>query len=98
MAKCTYYCNGYCFFHGDTGHVCDCITADGRKRDGFCPMREQDDELTEITKSMIKSEQYKAVMEMLAVDATNAQKARAIVDFFNQETITTIKIKRENKY
>lgn len=97
MAKCMHYCNGYCFFHGDTGHVCDCISISGKKRDGYCPMREQDDELERIARGMIQDDQYKTVMEILVVDATNAQKARAILDFFNQETVTTIKIKRESR-
>ncbi len=37
--KCGYYCNGYCFWNGDTGEVCDKIAYGTHKRikDGYCP-------------------------------------------------------------
>lgn len=38
---CRYYCDGYCFWNGDTGRVCD---TDNNAHDGYCPKAESDKE------------------------------------------------------
>ena len=40
--SCSYSCNGYCFWHGDTGEVCD---TNNNSHEGYCPMEESDREL-----------------------------------------------------
>lgn len=42
--KCNFYCDGYCFWDGDTGEVCD---TDNNSHDGYCPKEESDRELQE---------------------------------------------------
>lgn len=65
--RCPYYHDSYCFYHGDTGEVCDKISWGTGKRipDGYCP-REMDDIRDEqIAEEMIKAEEEnrKAVIE-----------------------------------
>lgn len=48
--RCHYYCDGYCFWHGDTGEVCD---TNNNEHDGYCPMRESDEELERIADAMV---------------------------------------------
>lgn len=47
--RCSYYCDGYCFWNGDTGEVCDKIAWGTHKaiKDGYCPKEESDRELEE---------------------------------------------------
>ena len=40
---CSYFCNGYCFWNGDSGEVCDTLN---NSREGYCPMEESNLELT----------------------------------------------------
>lgn len=49
--RCYYYCDGYCFWNGDTGEVCD---TDNNRHDGYCPMRESDKELEEHVKAILE--------------------------------------------
>ena len=37
--RCYYYCDGYCFYHGDRGYVCDKIAWGTGKaiKGGYCP-------------------------------------------------------------
>ena len=53
--KCGYYCNGYCFWNGDTGEVCDKIAYGTHKRikDGYCPKEQNDRELEEHANAII---------------------------------------------
>ena len=46
---CYYYCDGYCFWNGDTGEVCDTLD---NSHDGYCPMVESDRELEELAAQM----------------------------------------------
>lgn len=99
MAKCPNYCNGYCFFHGDTGEVCDCITASGKRIAGFCPLEEHNRRLNNITAGMVKNEQHNEVMRILNLPEIDIEeKVYRIVEYFNTETVTAIEIKRRNKY
>lgn len=41
--KCSYFCDGYCFWGGDNGHVCD---TNNNQHDGYCPMAESDEFLS----------------------------------------------------
>ena len=52
--RCHYYCDGYCFWHGDTGEVCD---TNNNEHDGYCPMRESDEELEHIADIMIAEQE-----------------------------------------
>lgn len=47
---CYYYCDGYCFYYGDTGEVCD---TGNNAHDGYCPMRADDEELERIADSIL---------------------------------------------
>lgn len=49
--KCYYFCDGYCFWFGDTGHVCD---TDNNRHDGYCPMVESIKELEEHAEAIIE--------------------------------------------
>lgn len=59
--KCGYYCNGYCFWNGDTGEVCDKIAYGTHKRikDGYCPKEQNDRELEEHANAIIAEEEKK---------------------------------------
>lgn len=56
-----YYCNGYCFWNGDTGEVCDKIAYGTHKRikDGYCPKEQNDRELEEHANAIIAEEEKK---------------------------------------
>lgn len=54
--RCHYYCNGYCFWNGDTGEVCD---TGNNSHEGYCPMAESDRELEEIAEAMMKEDEEK---------------------------------------
>lgn len=72
--SCSYYCNGYCFWHGDTGEVCDKMEFGSRKRrnDGYCPAEENDRELEELAEAMMKADEEKINAErQAAMDAVN---------------------------
>lgn len=47
--RCHYFCNGYCFWYGDTGEVCD---TNNNQHDGYCPKEENDRELEEHAKAI----------------------------------------------
>lgn len=51
--KCHYFCDGYCFWHGDMGYVCD---TNNNQHDGYCPMEESDKELEAYAKAIIENE------------------------------------------
>lgn len=51
---CYYYCDGYCFWNGDTGEVCD--TGDNR-HDGYCPLLESKKELEEHAKAILEEKE-----------------------------------------
>ena len=53
---CHSYCDGYCFWYGDRGYVCD--TGDN-SHEGYCPMAESDCELEELAAAMIEAEERK---------------------------------------
>lgn len=57
--KCGYYCDGYCFWNGDTGEVCDKIAYGTHKRikDGYCPKEQNDRELEEHAEWLIKQQE-----------------------------------------
>ena len=57
--KCSYYCNGYCFWNGDTGAVCDKIAYGTHKciKDGYCPKGQNDKELEEHAEWLIKQQE-----------------------------------------
>lgn len=42
--KCNHYCNGYCFYNGDTGEICD---TDNNQYDGYCPKADDEKILNE---------------------------------------------------
>ena len=50
--RCYYFCEGYCFWNGDTGEVCD---TNNNQHDGYCHMEESSKELEEYAKSIIDS-------------------------------------------
>lgn len=50
--KCNYYCNGYCFYHGDTGEVCD---TNNNEHYGYCP-KEDDDEILDAYAEFLANE------------------------------------------
>lgn len=54
--RCHYYCNGYCFWNGDTGEVCD---TGNNSHEGYCPVVESDRELEEIAEAMMKEDEEK---------------------------------------
>lgn len=54
--RCPHYCNGYCFWRGDTGEVCD---TGNNSHEGYCPMAESDRELEEIAEAMMKADEEK---------------------------------------
>lgn len=47
--KCSYFCDGYCFWNGDTGEVCDTYN---NAHDGYCPKEENDRELESLGECM----------------------------------------------
>lgn len=49
--KCYYFCDGYCFWNGDTGYVCD---TNNNQHDGYCPMEESNKELEEHAKAIME--------------------------------------------
>ena len=49
--RCYYYCDGYCFWNGDTGAVCD---TDNNRHDGYCPLLESKKELEEHAKAILE--------------------------------------------
>ena len=53
--RCYYYCDGYCFWNGDTGAVCD---TGNNMHEGYCPMEESNRELEEIAEAMIKEYEH----------------------------------------
>ena len=59
--KCGYYCNGYCFWNGDTGEVCDKIAYGTHKRikAGYGPKEQNDRELEEHANAIIAEEEKK---------------------------------------
>lgn len=59
--KCSYYCDGYCFWNGDTGEVCDKIAYGTHKciKDGYCPKEQNDRELEEHANAIIAEEEKK---------------------------------------
>ncbi len=59
--RCYYYCNGYCFWNGDTGEVCDKIMfgTHRRRKDGYCPREESDRELEKIADLIVAFEEEK---------------------------------------
>ncbi len=54
--KCSNYCDGYCFYHGDTGEVCDKIEWGTMKKikDGYCPREEDNRRAEEMAKDYIE--------------------------------------------
>lgn len=72
--KCNYYCNGYCFYHGDTGEVCD---TNNNEHEGYCVKEVDKEILNEIYNEMLKAQQellekqtvklYKAI-ELLGIE------------------------------
>lgn len=54
--KCHYFCDGYCFWNGDIGEVCD---TNNNSHDGYCPMAESDRELEEHAAAIIAEEEAK---------------------------------------
>lgn len=59
--KCSYYCDGYCFWNGDIGEVCDKIAYGTHKRikDGYCLKEQNDRELEEHANAIIAEEERK---------------------------------------
>jgi hypothetical protein len=55
--RCSEYCAGYCFYHGDTGEVCDKIAWGTNRiiKDGFCPKEADIRELEELADGYIKA-------------------------------------------
>lgn len=53
---CYNYCDGYCFYHGDTGEVCDKIQQGTLKhrKDGYCPMEVDNVELEEQADAIVE--------------------------------------------
>lgn len=54
--KCYYFCDGYCFWYGDNGYICD---TDNNRHDGYCPMIEFDKQLEEHAEWIIEQEKKK---------------------------------------
>lgn len=55
--KCSYYCDGYCFWYNDEiAIVCD--TGNNRYK-GYCPMVENNKELKEWGEALIEEERKK---------------------------------------
>ena len=56
MKKCFYYCNGYCFYYGDTGLICD---TDNNEHAGYCPKKEDEEENNEHAEFLWKQKEAK---------------------------------------
>lgn len=56
--KCSNYCDGYCFYHGDTGEVCDKIEWGTHRKikDVYCPMEKDNEELEEVAREIMEFE------------------------------------------
>lgn len=50
--KCYYFCDGYCFWYGDRGEICD---TNNNQHDGYCPAEENDRELEEHARWIIEA-------------------------------------------
>ena len=55
--RCFYYCDGYCFYPGDRGYVCDKIAWGTGKaiKGGYCPKENDARELEELADAMVKA-------------------------------------------
>lgn len=89
--RCSYYCNGYCFWNGDTGEVCDKIAFGTHKRikDGYCPKEASDRELEEIAEAMIKAEEAKRREEEKTM--------RSIIQSINPEHVYNMHVEQEGE-
>lgn len=54
--KCSYYGEGYCFWHSDAGEVCG---TGNNAYDGYCPMVESNRELEEYANAIIEDKAKK---------------------------------------